>query len=206
MQMEGSDFVSEHSFTLILDGDVEAHLDELFEAGCDDATFGSVDGVSYAEFDREAETLADAVRSALEAIAGVDGLGVRRVEPDDLVTASEIAKRLGRSRESVRLLAAGKRGDGSFPAPVTHALERNRLWHWADLLEWADKGSERERGEARFIAALNAGLERASRTPRLTPGEEVAVQLAERHAEERAMARARAGLVLATTTAEERHE
>ena len=88
--------MAEYNFTLILDGDVENHLDELFEAGCDDATFGTVDGVHYADFDREASSLAEAIASAIDDVESVPGLRVRRVEPDDLVTASEIAGRLQR--------------------------------------------------------------------------------------------------------------
>lgn len=92
----------EHSFTLVIDGDVEAKIEDLFEAGCDDATFGSIDSVHYVDFDREAPTLDRAVFSAIKDIESVPGFCVRRVEPDDLVTASEIAERLDRSRESVR--------------------------------------------------------------------------------------------------------
>lgn len=75
--------MAEHRFTLIIDGDIESHLDVLFEAGCDDATFGKVDGVQYADFDREGETLANAIASALHEVKSIPGLQVRRVEPDD---------------------------------------------------------------------------------------------------------------------------
>ena len=60
----------------------------MFEAGCGDATFGSIDGVHYATFDREAETLGEATSSAIAGVESVGGLRVRRIEP---VTASEIA-------------------------------------------------------------------------------------------------------------------
>ncbi len=68
----------EYSFALVIEGNVEPHIDELFEAGCDDATFGSVDGIDYADFDREAETLSQAVASAIADIESVPGLVVRR--------------------------------------------------------------------------------------------------------------------------------
>ena len=154
----------EYSFTLAIEGDVDEKLDELFEAGCDDATFGSVDGAHYADFDREAPTLAKAVYSAIVDVESVPGLRVRRVEPDDLVTAAEIAERLGRTRESVRLLSAGKRGPGNFPAPVSHLQSRNRLWRWSDVAAWAGETNAQELAEARLIAAANAALElRAAR-------------------------------------------
>ena len=66
-----------YSFTLVIDGEVEAKLDDLFEAGCGDATFGSIDGVHYADFDREAETLGEAISSAIPAVESVGGLRVR---------------------------------------------------------------------------------------------------------------------------------
>ncbi len=64
----------EHTFTLGIAGDVDAKLDALFEAGCDDATFGSINGVHYAVFDREALTFEAAVASAIRDIESVPGL------------------------------------------------------------------------------------------------------------------------------------
>lgn len=157
----------EYSFTLVIEGDVEPRIDQLFEAGCDDATFGSVDGVHYADFDREARTVSRAVYSAIEDVESVPGLVVRRVEPDDLVTMTEIAERLGRSREGVRLLIAGERGHGDFPAPVSHLRSRNRLWRWSDVAEWAGKASSADIHSARFIAAVNAALELRTKAPDL---------------------------------------
>lgn len=66
-----------HTFALIVQGpDLQSDelVDEVFEAGCDDALIGRADGIQFANFDREADTLHDAVRSAiagLESIAGV---------------------------------------------------------------------------------------------------------------------------------------
>jgi hypothetical protein len=158
----------DHSFTLLISGNVDAHIDELFEAGCDDATFGSVDGVQYADFDREAPTLSEAIASAIRCVESVDDLRVIRVEPEDLVTAAEIAERLGRSRESVRLLANGERGTG-FPAPVSHVRSRNRLWRWAEVATWDEKATPDELAAARVIAAANGALE--LRNAELTAGD-----------------------------------
>lgn len=60
-----SSVATEHGFTLVIEGDVEAKIDDLFEAGCSDALFRSVDGVHHADFDREAPTLDEAVASAV---------------------------------------------------------------------------------------------------------------------------------------------
>lgn len=69
----------------------------------------------YAEFDREGDTLADAILSAIADAESVPGIRVLRIEPDDFVTAAEIAERLGRSRESVRLLANGNAAPATSP-------------------------------------------------------------------------------------------
>lgn len=56
-----------YSFTAVITGlDIEDDdaLDRLYEAGCDDASFGSCEGVVTADFDREAASLDDAVESA----------------------------------------------------------------------------------------------------------------------------------------------
>lgn len=130
----------EYNFTLILEGpDLQSDeaQDALFEAGCDDATFGSVGGVQFAEFHREADSYPDALISAIEAIQStIAGARVVHVEPDELVTASEIAERLNRSREGIRLLISGDRGPGDFPPPASHVRTRNRLWRWPEVLRW----------------------------------------------------------------------
>lgn len=161
--------MNEYNFTLIIQGEVESRMDDLFEAGCDDATFGSVDGVPYGEFDREAVSFSEAVSSAIADVESVEGLRVRRVEPDDLVTAAEIAARLGRSRESVRLLIAGRRGVGDFPSPISHARQRNRLWRWSEVACWAGEATDSEMAHARVVAATNAALELRTLDPKLLP-------------------------------------
>lgn len=162
----------EHNFTLILRGDVDSRGDELFEAGLDDATLGEVDGVAYAEFDREAVSFGDAVMSAIADVHSVPGVEVLHVEPDELVTATEIAARLGRTRESVRLLISGARGPGGFPAPASRATGRNRLWRWADVLRWDQKEATED---ADLVAALNAALEFGARSQLLEPTRREAV-------------------------------
>jgi predicted DNA-binding transcriptional regulator AlpA len=166
--------LSEYEFSLVITGDLEdgATLDALFEAGCDDATFGQVDGVGYADFIREAPSFAEAVRSAIEQVESVPGLRVVRVEPDDLVTMSEIAERLGRSRESVRLLISGARGSGGFPPPVSHLKARSRLWRWSEVAAWAKRQGQRvDPSAASAIAAINAALTLRETAAELAPAE-----------------------------------
>jgi len=59
--------------------------DRLFEAGCDDGSPSSSQGVSKIGFDRESTTLEDAIRSAVTDVrrAGVDVDHVE-IESDDL--------------------------------------------------------------------------------------------------------------------------
>ena len=160
-----------YNFTLIIEGadlQTEEAQDALFEAGCDDATFGVVDGVQFAEFDREAGSYGQALTSAMAAIQRtIVGARVVHVEPDELVTISEIAERLNRSREGIRLLIAGERGAGDFPSPVSHVRTRNRLWRWPDVLRWFATRYEDEFGDRlvgmtadpRITAMLNALLD-----------------------------------------------
>ncbi len=73
-----------HQFTFIVEGadlQEDERLDRLFEAGCDDSTVGSSEGIQYVAFDREAESFEDAVASArrdLETIGGVAVVEVLR--------------------------------------------------------------------------------------------------------------------------------
>ena len=156
----------EFEFTLIIKGSLQddSVVDSLFDHGCGDATFGVVDGVGYGEFHREASGLGDAIFSSIADVESVEGLQVLHIEPDDLATASEIASKLGRTRESVRLLIAGERGKGDFPAPVSHVRSRNRLWRWSDVARWAKVAAAGDQEQAELIAAINAALELRARS------------------------------------------
>jgi hypothetical protein len=58
--------------------------DALYEAGCDDGTVVTREGGTYVAFDREAESLEDAIRSATAQVRAA-GFEVARVEMDALV-------------------------------------------------------------------------------------------------------------------------
>ena len=60
-------------------------VDALYEAGCGDALIGRTDGIQYAEFDREAAGLVEAVLSAVADIERVDGVKVVRMADAGLV-------------------------------------------------------------------------------------------------------------------------
>jgi hypothetical protein len=156
-----------HSFTLFLDGaDVlsDENIDALYEAGCDDALFGSRDGAQYGAFDREAATFSEALASAVHDItAAVPGVQVVRIEPDELVTMAAIAERSGLSREYIRLLANQERGPGGFPAPIAYVDHKSRLWHWPDVAHWLNEHGKTkvdvDAQAADLVAALNAAFD-----------------------------------------------
>ena len=84
--------VATYRFTVILAGldEISDDLAEaLFEAGCDDGSPWSSQGVAAIGFDREAESFEQAVRSA---IADVQKAGCHvawvKIEPEDLAACS----------------------------------------------------------------------------------------------------------------------
>lgn len=147
-----------YTFTVVIDGDAgtDENIDALFDAGCEDATFSHSSAISYGDFDREAESLFDAVLSGIEAVESVGGLHVRRVKSDDFVTVPEIAERLGRTRQSVYQLVNGERGAGDFPAAVSSTRGKGKVWDWSEVAAWAGVDYDPER--AATIAAVNGAL------------------------------------------------
>ena len=129
-----------HSFALVFSGVSEPDADiedALYEAGCDDALLSFRAGIAYLDFDREAQSFEEAVFSAVRDVENAsERVGVVRVEPGDLVTASEIARRAGLTREYIRLLASGERGGGNFPAPRSGVTSKTLVWSWAEAARW----------------------------------------------------------------------
>jgi hypothetical protein len=91
-------------------------IDTLYEAGLDDAAISG----AVVDVDREADSLLEAITSALVQIRSVSDLRAIGMLDDDAVTLSDAAQRLHgvRTAESLRLLANGERGAGGFPAPI----------------------------------------------------------------------------------------
>jgi len=84
-----------HNFCLFLRGGdalSEQALERLFEAGCDDATFGANDAGQYAAFHREDTSFARAVMTAIDGVErAVDDVLVVGIGGSERATASEIA-------------------------------------------------------------------------------------------------------------------
>jgi hypothetical protein len=74
--------MAEFGFRLTIEGDIEACLDDLFEAGCDDGTFGWFGSGGEAYFHRDAPSLEAAIASAVADVESVTGLKVTSVELD----------------------------------------------------------------------------------------------------------------------------
>src|SRR5262249_48126794 len=151
----------DYEFTLILSGVPELSrevLDAFYEAGCDDALIGMRDGVAYAEFCREADSFREAVLSAIGDVesAGVGAL-VEHVEPDGVVSMSEIARRLHVTREGVRKWVAGQRGPGNFPPPVGSLTKHSPLWRWTDVVQWHQTKLGEQTGTAEVVPESRDG-------------------------------------------------
>jgi len=74
--------MTKYEFTLILKGArelTEQMADELYDAGCDDGTPGTCNGVFSIDFHREADSLESALRSAIANVKSA-GCEVERVE------------------------------------------------------------------------------------------------------------------------------
>ncbi len=166
--------MDDYEFTLIVEGTDfldDAVFDAVYEAGCDDATVGVTCGVPCADFSREGASFEEAVFSAIRDLESVEGITVVRIADAGLVSIADIAERTGRTRESVRLLVAGKRGPGGFPAPATDPFRRHRLWRWIEVDRWFEdsiKGHQSD-GQEHAVAAINAWLELRRLRPTVEP-------------------------------------
>jgi hypothetical protein len=153
--------MSEYDFTLWIDGGLTPErMTALYDSGCSDMTFqGDETGPASADVHREAPSLVAAILSAIRDIERVPGLHVREVENPDLVGVADLAWRLNRTPESVRLLATGKRRKGGFPAPAARR-RRGQLWRWIEVAAWANNhlGTNFDLEEPARIAAVNTAL------------------------------------------------
>jgi len=156
----------EFDFTLVLSCDGEFTPDAedaLIEAGCDDATISVRSGRPFLNFSRRAASFKDAVLSAIRNIreAGV-GVSVLRIDPCNLVTQAEIARRMGMTRQYVHQLVNGTRGMGGFPAPVCDVTASVPMWHWCEVAYWLRTNNmmkEADYVDAQQLAMINAVLE-----------------------------------------------
>jgi hypothetical protein len=113
-------------------------IEALYEAtgGDADVEWNPDTGYGAVTFNREADTLTDAIVSAVRDVERVPGLRAVGAGQDDFVTMLDIARRTGRTRASVRMLINGQRGPGGFPPPTLVTTGGEKLWSWPQAAEW----------------------------------------------------------------------
>jgi hypothetical protein len=163
-----------YSFELIIRGDVtDDGVEQLYRAA-PDATVSTSSGVTTVAFDRPVDgytsfgqALFRAIRQVEEAMP-VRAIGVERSE-GELLTLSEIARRVHRTPESIRQLVMGLRGPGGFPPPASNVDGRSKRWRWQDVAAWMmANGLDVEGVEGDLAAAAaNAALELRELAPEL---------------------------------------
>ncbi|PWE17277.1 hypothetical protein DDZ18_06200 [Marinicauda salina] len=137
-----------------LDPRADDFEDRFFEAGCDDATIAFARGAIVLHFHREAESLSAAIRSARADVEAA-GATVRHVEPDNLVSLTEIARRAGLTRSATSLYANGGRGR-DFPPPVARVTSDGALWDWREVSAWLHRRGQLPIEDVRAAAAIGA--------------------------------------------------
>lgn len=152
-----------HEFSIIASGPDHTADDfegRFYDNGCDDATVSFQKGNIILDFARDASTLEDAIISAIADVRKA-GARVERVEPDPLVSLSDIAARAGLSRAAVSLYASGQRGEG-FPPPYARVTTNAPLWRWSVVAKWMamkNQLPEAMAADAATIQTVNARLE-----------------------------------------------
>jgi predicted transcriptional regulator len=142
-----------------LDPEAEDFADLFFNAGCDDATISFQKGHIIADFAREADSIEEAISSAVECVEKA-GAEVDRVEPDPLVSLADIAARADLTRAAVTQYAKGQRGE-NFPAPVARVTSETSLYDWAEVATWLfqHKRLSREQAiEAEAVKVANQAI------------------------------------------------
>jgi predicted DNA-binding transcriptional regulator AlpA len=151
-----------HEFCIIasgLDPKADDFETRFFDVGCDDATVSFQKGHIIVDFTREAQSLEDAIASAIEAVRKA-GANVMRVEPDPLVSLSDMAARAGMSRAAMSHYFKGTRAR-DFPAPVAKVTSESPLWDWATVARWMFKNDKLGREaaiEAEIVRQANEAI------------------------------------------------
>ncbi len=125
-----------YEFTLRLDQQITDDQADALYGVCHDVGVETGPHESLISFSRKASNWADAIVSAIQDVESISGLRVTGAGQEDLVSLLEIANRTHRSREAVRLWAAGKRGPGGFPSPSWQSPGGERFWSWPDVARW----------------------------------------------------------------------
>jgi hypothetical protein len=104
-------------------------------ADFDNATFEQVDALAFITvYVEEGQSVVATVLEATRKLANkIRGAVAMRAHPD-LVTTSDIASRVGVSREAVRKWIKGSRKP--FPIHFDTVSSDQRVWRWVEVVEW----------------------------------------------------------------------
>jgi predicted DNA-binding transcriptional regulator AlpA len=134
--------MQEYEFTLkfnFTDASInpESYLDNLAQAGCDDALIGiGQKGRIALNFNREADSALTALYSAIEQVKSVIPDAQLIEATPDFVGLSDIAEVVGYSRQNIRKLMLNNQA--SFPPPIHEGS--SAIWHLASVLDWFKEG------------------------------------------------------------------
>jgi hypothetical protein len=121
------------SFEIRTDRDVADLSRDFFDRF--DGDFGSAAGRLTASV-VEQDELGTALSAAKTAAMRLEAVGMHPIAVDlDLVSVSDIADRVGRSRQNVRQWVTGERRVGGFPAPLG-TPGGVRVWDWGSVNLW----------------------------------------------------------------------
>lgn len=143
-----------------LDHEAEDFEAQFYENGCDDALVSFQKGHIIVDFAREAQSIEDAIASAVTNVKAT-GATINRIEPDPLVSLSEIAARTGMSRAAMTLYSKGQRAR-DFPPPVVKVTSDSPLWDWASVARWLfrlDRVSREAAVEAEAFREANEAIQ-----------------------------------------------
>lgn len=169
----------DYQFTLVLKNVNEATPmleDSLFEAGCDDALINFRNNTVFLDFDRDGASIENVIIDTIKQVesASVQPIVVN-VAPEDLVTMSEAAKRLNRTRQALHLWINEARRKSKllpFPQPFMKLTDKSPLWKWKEITEWLyvhNLIKEKQIVEnAIFIENINAALDERDKDIRIS--------------------------------------
>ncbi|SEG32901.1 hypothetical protein SAMN04489712_104431 [Thermomonospora echinospora] len=176
-----------YDFELILSRPLlEAELDPLFQRTYGNVTVAFVRDMQalrgneqpgQASCRWQASSLSAAIMEVIEQLEGLGpvadapGLRVLSVEADPLLSMRDIAERVGRSLESVRLSIRGTRGPGNFPASETTS-SGHRLWRWSRVAAWYGVHDPQLREAGPTSRAINGWLALRDVVPQVAPAPE----------------------------------
>ena len=96
------------------------------------------------------------------------------LDADDWLTLQDIAKRVGISREVVRLWSVGACGPGGFPPPLNPKRDTS-FYSWAEVSGWIRDHTRHDPGpdEEPVLVAMNLALQLRRLLPRLSQPEAI---------------------------------